>query len=189
MFSWNSRLIIFNNLTNVELMKKSIKLIALACTILLPCLSYADFVLSEFAGNYIAYSSSAGGVSDENPHNLSTTSIVQLRLKKNGSGKVNFLSVSNFAGVGSFETMTFSDLVIQYALTNPSIGVGNLVVLNYPVAGSNFQTSFVATKGVPRFNKRGCCVEKLFANTTGSSGDTPFPIRSVSIFVVERQRQ
>jgi hypothetical protein len=171
------------------MMKTWTKLLALSYGLLLPCLSYADFKLSEFAGNYIAYSSSAGGVTTPNPSNVSTTSVLQFKINRHGSGTINFLSVTNFAGVGSSIANTYSDLNLQFSLINPCLGIGTLTVLDYPIVGSNLDTSFVATKGTSRFGKQRNCVEKIFANITGSSGTTPFPIRNVSVVLAERQRQ
>ncbi|MBX9703630.1 MAG: hypothetical protein K2X39_05710, partial [Silvanigrellaceae bacterium] len=61
------------------------------CTILLPFVTYADFKLSDFEGNYTTYSSSAGGITVPDSNNASVTVISQLTIDKNGNGKINFL--------------------------------------------------------------------------------------------------
>lgn len=170
-------------------MNRFTKLFALTCTLLLPCLSHGEFKLREFAGNYIAYSSSAGGVTTPNPSNVSTTSVLQFKLNRNGTGTINSLSITNFAGTGLSLAQTFSNLIMQFSLSDSSLGTGTLTVLDYPVAGSNLETSFVATKGIRQLGNKGRCVEKIFSNITGSSGATPSPIRSVSVVLAERQRQ
>lgn len=165
-------------------MRSKIKFFAIALTTLLPCLAFADFKLSDFTGNYFAYSSSPGGVTAPNPSNVATTTISQFKLGRRGSGKISTLSVTNMFEAGNFATLTFTNLNISLQLTDPINGFGTFQVIDYPAIGSILTGTFVAKK--VRNLKCGS-VDKILFNVTGVEGSNPTILRSLAIVVAERQ--
>ena len=170
-------------------MKLLTRLLMSLCIILLPSLSHAHFKLCEFAGSYIGSSSSAGGntIVDPETESAATTSIVQFDLDKHGKGRANFLSATVFFDPDNVVLQKFtpvdSSLTIEINLTFPSIGVGELVIYNYPRAGSVLRSDFVAKKD----HSKGHVTELLLNILKISGGNPPGVLRSPSIITVTRQ--
>jgi hypothetical protein len=167
-------------------MKLFPKLALLAYIVLLPWDSFADFKFSDFAGDYISYSSSAGGNTTLDPHSAAVTSIAQFTLKKDGTGKLNFLNVSVFFSTATQSAQNYTDLPILYTIDNRCIGVGSLTVSNFPVPGVNQTSTFVASKGPRKSKHRSGLVEKIFSNANSNSPSN-VPLRTVSIVIAHRQ--
>lgn len=164
------------------------KLFVAASVILLPCLSHAhnEFKLSDFAGNYTSYSSSAGG--STNPTGNSAASVAQFTLDKCGTGTVNFVSLTFFSASSPVTTTleTSIPLAINYSLSIPNIGVGHVFVDNVPTPGSTLNASFVATKSHRHKRGEGNVAEILF-NVTGNTGVAPASFTSPTTINAHRQ--
>lgn len=170
-------------------MKLISKLFAITC-ILLPCLTFADFKLSDFAGNYTSYSSSAGGSTVPNPGDAAITSIAQFKLNKNGTGIVNFASITIFFTPQVNAVLHLSNLPMEFSITNPAIGSGTLTIFDYPTVGSNLVSDFVSTKKNHQGSKNKKChgtIEEILFNVIGFSGATPSALRNVNIIIAHRQ--
>jgi len=158
-------------------------------SILLPCLSYANFSLCEFAGSYTASLSSAGATTNvlkSQENNASVSGIAFFELNKDGTGKVNYLSTTTFFNTDDFQVLELTNLPITFSLTHPSIGVGKLTVFNYPEVGSNLTTDFVATRDFGKSRKH-ARVTKILLNLTGVSGSNPIPFGATAVIKARRQ--
>lgn len=166
-------------------MKSLTKFIAVTCTVLFPCISYAaDFKLCEFAGNYISYSSSAGGNTVADPSSVATTSVSQFKLNKHGTGIVNFVNITVFSTTSNHTTQSLFDLPIEYTLTDAELGIGTLTIFNYPITGTNLFTTFVASRDHLKHRKHGGSVNQIFFNINNNS--TPI-LRNASVIIANRQ--
>jgi hypothetical protein len=167
-------------------MKLLPKLVALACTVLLPCLSFADLKHSDLAGDYISYSSSAGGNTTIDPTSAGITTVTQFRLFKDGTGIVNFLNAKAFFSTTLQPTVNYTNLPATYTIDNASIGVGTLVIENYPVPGVNLNTTYVASKSARRTKKRCGSVDQIYINANSNSSAL-VPLRDASVIIARRQ--
>lgn len=162
------------------------KLAILACTILLPCLSFASLKHADLAGDYISYSSSAGGNTTADPLSAGITTVSQFRLFKDGTGVVNALNAKVFFSTTLQPTVNYTSLPITYTIDNANIGTGTIVIENYPVPGVNLLTTFVASKSARR-SKRHCgSVDQIYINADNSSSAL-VPLRNASVILARRQ--
>lgn len=175
-------------------MKRIMNFVALACAVLLPCFTFASFKNVDFVGQYISYSSSAGGNTlSSPPPNAAITSVAQFSLNKDGTGVVNRLNVLLYPTTTTAMAVNYTDLPIVYTITDKELGTGSLTIEDYPVAGSGLVTFFVATKGASREeahrgrkNKCSSPVTQIFLNTNQILGLDLF---NASVILAQRQYQ
>lgn len=178
----------------------------------LACLSFSSFnlgaeegaikqsaaKLSDFAGNFINWGYSVGGVTgaiggDPISSAPQTTGFSQVNLsqsttRKNGHGTVNFISYAIYTGPVGTPVTLFSSLppssvppfhfVID--LIDPAHIAGTVTINNFPLPGDKTIYQFVGKK-----NKAGT-IQKLWLNDVSSTGNGNPPF-SASILYSVRQ--
>lgn len=144
--------------------------------------------LSDFHGNYRAFSSSAGGVAGTTTTGYSNTSVSQFSISRAGLGTVHFLSSSTYTGpIGTPLTVISSNSVTPFPVINFTLtitdedhGAGIVAFADYPFPGSDLVGDYVATK------RRGE-VESFIVNVTGYAGTTPAQVANAFLIFAERQ--
>jgi hypothetical protein len=166
------------------------KIFVMLCTILLPFVTYADFKLSDFEGNYTTYSSSAGGITVPDSNNASVTVISQLTIDKNGNGKINFLSSSLYSTPDVLTSNQLTNLPLKFTLTDPCHGIGKLLVFGNPETGEVTEFDVIATKSHQRLGRnRGRVTDMLFnivKITNLENGDSVVS-KNTRLVIVKRQ--
>jgi hypothetical protein len=137
------------------------KFFALTALVLAPVAAQADYKLSEFAGEYIAQSYTAGApnITAISPQYSPTVNFIAVaKVDKKGHGKVLYISTTEFYGpvptslpgasnVRTVRTETGApEFQVSVSLTNKDRGTGTFTIFDFPVKGVNLVNDFIAVK-------------------------------------------
>ncbi len=147
-----------------------------------------DAKISDFAGNFVNWGYSAGGIGDGNETDgfgFSQVNVTQSTTDKNGNGTINFISYSIYTGSGSlivlssFPPTSVPPINFTVNLIDPVHIAGTLTIVDFPVTGDTIVYQFVGKKCDGK-------IQKLWSNAVSDSGPSN-PTFAASILFSERQ--